>query len=300
MSKGKLFLATIFAVAIAGCSSGSSGPSTGYVSIALTDAPVDNVSAVVVEFTGISLKQAGGDAQRFDFDAPRTIDLLDLQDGVMVDLLPTTEVPAGEYEWARLWVNAEFDTVFDSWAMTPNGQVELRVPGGDNSGLKLVSGFTVTAGQSTNLVIDWDVRKSLSDPIGQPGYHLRPALRITDLAEYGTLEGTVADALVMADDCTNDLAMDTGNAVYVYQDEVQATLGDIGDPVLEPFVTAAVKQGDDGIYRYRVDYLPVGSYTPAFTCQASSDDPAVDDDIILTPVPSVVISDGQTTVANFE
>ena len=118
----------------------------------------------------------------------------------------------------RLAVNAEFDNVFDSYAMKSTGEeeeIELRVPGGSQSGLKLVSGFTVTEDQPTHLVIDWDLRKALTDPLGQPGYHLRPALRITDMALYGTLSGTVADALVMDASCTNDLVAHTGNAVYI-------------------------------------------------------------------------------------
>lgn len=54
--------------------------------------------------------------------------------------------------------------------------MELRAPGGSESGLKLVSGFTVTQDQATNIVVDWDLRKALTDPTGQPGMHLRPCV----------------------------------------------------------------------------------------------------------------------------
>ena len=293
-----LVLASI-TLAACGSSGGSDIDETGFLAIGITDAPVDDVSAVVVEFTGVTLKPSSGDEIVITFDAPKTFDLLTLTDGLTAELLHETEVPVGTYNWVRLAVNAEFDSVFDSWAMTPEGQVELRVPSGGNSGLKLVSGFTVTQNQSTNLVIDWDLRKALTDPLGQPGFHLRPALRVTDLASYGALTGTLAEALVTDESCTNDLALDTGNAVYLYNDVVNVP-ADIGDVVTEPFATATVSQNVDGVYVYEVNFLSVGKYTAAFTCQASDDDPAIDDDIVFSAPQTLMIDDGVTTVINFQ
>jgi hypothetical protein len=201
---------------------------TGFIAIGITDAPVDEVLEVNGQFTGVTLKPQSGDEISIVFDTPKDFDLLTLTNGMTAELLPETEVPAGPYDWMRLAVNAEFDNVFDSFAVLPTGQVELRVPSGSQSGLKLVSGFTVTQDRATNLVIDWDLRKALTDPPGQPGMHLRPALRVTDMASYGTLSGTVDEALVNADDCTNDLALDTGNAVYLFSSTTD-TAGDIGD-----------------------------------------------------------------------
>jgi hypothetical protein len=222
-----------------------------------------------------------------------------LTGGLTAELLSDTEVPAGGYNWVRLAVNAEFDNVYDSYAMTPTGQIELRVPSGSQNGLKLVSGFTVTENQSTHLVIDWDLRKALSDPIGQPGWHLRPALRVTDMALFGTLRGTVAEALVTDASCTNDLAAQTGNAVYIY-DGMTDTPGDIGDAENDPFTTATVTQDGAGAYTYEVNFLSVGEYTAAFTCQANDDVSDMDnDDIVFTAPQPFVIEDGVTTEINF-
>jgi hypothetical protein len=183
--------------------------------------------------------------------------------------------------------------------MTPTGQVELLVPSGNNSGLKLVSGFTVMQNQSTNLVIDWDLRQALSDPLGQPGFHLRPALRVTDLSAYGTLNGTVSDLLITDESCTNDPALGTGSAVYIYNGAIDVP-GDIGDAENEPFITATVSQNESGIYVFEVNFLSTGDYTAAFTCQASDDDPAVDDDIVFTPPQMFMIDDGMTRSIAFE
>ena len=292
---------------IAGCGGGSGGgqgpgptePATGILNIAITDAPVDEVSVVNVQFTGVTLKPASGDEIQIVFDAAKDFDLLTLTGGLTAELLSDTEVPAGGYNWVRLAVNAEFDNVFDSYAMKSTGEeIELRVPSGSQNGLKLVSGFTVTENQSTHLVIDWDLRKALSDPLGQPGYHLRPALRVTDMALFGTLSGSVAEALVTDASCTNDLVAQTGNAVYIYNGMTD-TPGDIGDAENDPFTIATVTQDGAGAYTYGVNFMSVGEYTAAFTCQANDDDSETDTGIVFSPPQSFVIEDGVTTEINF-
>ena len=305
MKVTRKLLAVVGAAAlIAGCGGGGGGsgttePATGLLSIAITDAPVDLVSVVNVQFTGVTLKPESGDEIQIGFDAPKNFDLLTLTGGLTAELLSDTEVPTGKYNWVRLAVNAEFDTVFDSYAMTSMGEeFELRVPSGSQNGLKLVSGFTVTEIQSTHLVIDWDLRKALSDPIGQPGWHLRPALRVTDMALFGTLNGTVAEALVTDARCSNDLVAQTGNAVYIYNGMTD-TPGDIADAVSDPFTTATVTQDETGAYTYEVNYLSVGDYTAAFTCQANDDISDTDDDIVFATPQAFVIEDGVTTEINF-
>ena len=291
-------LVSLAACGGSGSSGGSDGDRTGFLSIGITDAAVDDVSAVVVEFTGVTLKPSSGDDIVITFDSPKRFDLLTLTGGLTAELLQETELPVGTYNWVRLAVNADFDNVYDSWAMTPTGQVELRVPSGNNSGLKLVSGFTVTQNQSTNLVIDWDLRQALSDPQGQPGMHLRPALRVTDMAVYGTLTGTVTETLVTDESCTNDLALGTGNAVYLYNGVVEVP-GDIGDETTAPFTTTTVSQSESGAYVFEVNFLSVGEYTAAFTCQASDDDPLLDDDIAFSAPQTFMIEDGATKVIEF-
>lgn len=293
----KSVLIAIVALAMTSCGGGSSTPAdeaSGIVSIAISDAAVDNVSEVWVEFSGVTLKHQDGDEVAVSFDPPRSINLLELQDGKTEALLPDTRVAVGSYNWMRLAVNAEFDTVMDSYAVRDDGsQVELRVPSGSQTGLKLVSGFSVIQGNSTNLVVDWDLRKALSEPRGQPGMHLRPALRVTDMAAFGTLEGTVAEALTMADECGDDAS--AGNAVYLYEGEVNDPL-DIRGVETDPIVTASVR--DD--LTYKVSYLSPGQYTAAFTCQADLDDAEAEDDLVFSVVNTAVdIVDGETTVVDF-
>lgn len=298
MKQATVIVAALFA--LTACGGSSDSDAYGVLSIAITDAAVEDVSEVWVEFSGITLKPQSGDEIVFDFDTPKSINLLELQNGNTAELLPATRVPAGPYNWIRLAVNAEFDNVFDSYALRTDGsQVELRVPSGSQSGLKLVSGVTVTQDQSTNIVLDWDLRKALSSPQGQPGMHLRPALRVTDMAAFGTLQGNVDVTLLEDATCTNDLVEGTGSAVYVYEGDVAAP-DDIDGSASDPLVTATVAQGDNDLYGYQVNYLSIGQYTVALTCQASDDDPEVDDDIAFAEsITGVMIFDGEVTVVDF-
>lgn len=290
-----ILVAVILAVSACGGGGSPAEDATGLVSIAITDAAVDDVKEVVVEFHSVTLKPRNGDDIVVNFDPVKSINLLDLQDGKTEDLLPGTRVPVGPYSWMRLGVNAEFDNVMDSFARkNDDSQVELRVPSGSQSGLKLQSGFTVTQNNSTNMVIDWDLRQALTDPTGQPGMHLRPALRVTDMSSYGTLQGAVSEGLTMGSECGEDFTV--GNVAYVYAGDVPDPL-DIRNSTTDPVVTATV--GDD--LMYSVSYLSTGEYTAAFTCQADLDDPEVEDEIVFAVVEGmIVINDGETATVNFE
>lgn len=307
---GRKLTGTALAIGLlAGCGGGSSGGGSGSLTLAVTDGPVEGVDQVVVEFTGVTLKPRGGSAFDIVFDAPIQVDLKALNSGNTELLLDAETVPSGEYEWIRLDVNAEFDEVLDSYVIEEGGgQVELRVPSGENSGLKLVSGFTVVAGGEAAFVIDWNLREGLVQAPGQPGYKLQPALRITDMQEYGTIAGTVATALTTAEGCTSDPNTGEGNAVYIFSgagvlpDDFDGT-----DP--EPLATAEVRLNiGSGNHEYMATFLAPGTYTVAFTCMAGDDlvpddeNPGldVDDAIVFTAGVDATVTDGNTTPVDFE
>jgi hypothetical protein len=294
---------------VAGCGGSSSGGSSGALSLALTDGPVDGVGAVVVEFTGVTLKPQGGTAFDVPFDVPLAIDLKALHSGNSELVLDGEAVPAGEYEWVRLNVNADFDNVLDSYVTEEGGgQVELRVPSGDNSGLKLVSGFAIVAGGEASFVIDWNLRQGLVEAPGQQGYKLQPALRIIDMQEYGAIAGTVATSLVTAEACTSDPNTGEGNAVYIYAG-AGVTPDDIDGNDPEPLATAEVRlDNSSGNHEYVAPYLAPGAYTVAFTCMAGDDsvpdgdlpNQDTDDAIAFTAGIDATVTDGNTTTVNIE
>jgi hypothetical protein len=222
-------------------------------------------------------------------------------------LLEAQSVPAGSYNWIRLHVAAAEDgSIADAFVETRvGGMEELEIPSALQNGLRLVSGFTVLAGQHTQLVLDWDLKKALVYPGSGGAWKLRPALRITDLAVFGRIEGAVAPGLFGAgQNCNYDATLDSGNAVYAYEDVVSvegfvSVPDDIDGDSGDPYATAVVKfDADANEYRYAFEFMSVGGYTLAFTCQAANDSPDDDDTIDFTVLADTVrVLDDQTTQA---
>lgn len=239
------------------------------------DAAVDDVTEVNVQIAAIWLKPAGaGPAFQLPLtQTPLTVDLLAHGTDNAAVLVDEAVIAPGSYDWLVMDVNAEFDSVYDSYVKTNTGGMEeIRVPSGR---VRLVSGFEVEANQGVEFLFDWDLRTGLVDPPGQPGYFLKPAFRMIDVTEFGALQGTIAGATVMsaANDCNADsLAADfaVGNSVYVYAG-LNVEPDDIDGAAPEPVTTVDAVDGDnDGDYEYRTLLAP-GDYTIAFTCQAAND-----------------------------
>ncbi|WP_165797338.1 DUF4382 domain-containing protein [Solimonas fluminis] len=283
--------AVVLAAALAACGGGGGSGDTGTVNLGVTDAPVDSATAVVVEFSGVEAKPQGGRALSFDFPAPRQIDLLALQGGDSALLLEGVVLPAGPYEWLRLKVNAGREASDSYIDLDDGSRHALFIPSGNQSGLKLNGGFTVAADTTSNFTIDFDLRKSVHNPAGLDGdYILRPSLRIVDDSKVGTLAGTVGAESLAAENCTP--------AVYVYSG-AGVTPDDEGSAAAPLSSASLTLDAESGDYRYVVAYLPVGSYTVAFTCDAADDDPATEDVLAFSAPADAVIVAGQTTTVDF-
>ncbi len=281
-----------------GGSSSSSGPGTGQVSFAITDSPVANAKNVVVSFDGMEIQHANGERTNFTFDEVKTIDLLQLQGNEFDSLLNEATVTAGRYQWVRLSVLAERGNDQDSYIiLNDDSRFSLYVPGGAQSGLKINTPFDVEQDNSTFYTIDFDLAKSVNNPQGFPDYRLRPTLRLVKNEMVGSISGTVDPALVMDADCTNSEAQD--DVVYVYSGfDVMPDDIDAIEP--DPISTANVTLDPmDGMYKYTAGFIEQGDYTVAYTCQASKEDPEVDDMIEFVMPTNAPVVAGKTTVVNF-
>jgi len=315
---GTLFVATLLSACGGGGSNSNDPAATGMLTVGVSDAPVDNVAAICVEFEGASVKPAGGPAIDLDLEVAQDscTNLLDFTGFDRALLVDGATLPAGEYEWMRFDVDAicDGDVMTSSYVeLQDGGIVDLRVPSA--RGLQLSNGFVITADQATDFTIEWNMRMGLTDPVGQADcYKLKPSLRVVDDTEYGHITGTVSQPLLASEGplaCTSDPNTEAGNEVYVFTspDEVDDIDGD-GDP----YATAPVRfNTETAEYEYTVGYVEAGDYTVAFTCQGMDDvvpddenpppqgqpDPA-DNDILFTNGIGVMITAGETSTVNFE
>lgn len=265
----------------------SFGTDTNLVTLKITDAPVDEADNVWVEFTAVTFKSEEGEDHTFELDPAQRINLLALQGSESQALVENVEIPAGNYNQIRLSVNAEFDSVMDSYITINGTQHELFIPSGSQSGLKLNTPFTIAEGtvgmtvadENSVYTIDFDLRKSIVNPVGQPGYILKPVLRLVQNINTGTISGTVDSQLLVGPNCSDDPL--TGNSVYVFAGE-SITPDDIDGNEPDPVTTALVNFNEQsGLYSYEVGFLTAGDYTLALSCNADLDNIETDNNNVL-------------------
>jgi len=294
------------AVVLVGCGGSGSGSgetaTTGFLSLSVSDGPIGSAEKVCITFNEIELK-SGSETTVFtrdpEVDPPWKVNLLDYQGGNAAPLLMEKEVTAGNYEWMRLGIDAVrgsnggagdtggTDCDGDaSYIVMDGGSVHnLYVPSGANTGLKLVSGFTVPANDSPDFTAEFDLGKSITAPPGiEPDVEMRPVIRLVNNIEVGMLTGTVHDDLANADVCDDPW-------VHVFDDT------DTVEPNADDSIAMAmVKQPENGdgsmTWNYTVGFLLAGDYLAAFTCNGTDFEPAAGLEAPITA--------GVTTTVNFE
>jgi hypothetical protein len=293
---------------LVGCGGSSGEGATGALNIGLTDGPVDNAVAIYIQFTGLELKSAGGPAEIYPIDPDAcdvadaagncTIDIMKLQ-GTEYRTLFSKDLPVGDYQWLRLLVNAE-QNVVDSYVTVENEDESLMdcplwIPSGEETGLKIISGMTVTANGVSKYMLDFDARTSITAPPGLASlveqclqnYVLKPAIRIVDETEVGSIAGTIDPSVlntlnaqneeVLIDGCRDE---DTDGIVdhldiYVFEDfdaQNNPAIADDYDGQNDPITSAIARwNGTNSTYEYEVGYLLAGDYKLGLTCTADVD-----------------------------
>jgi hypothetical protein len=198
--------ASLVACGGGGGSSGSSPAPTptatlGTLTVALTDAPACGFDAVNVTVNKVRVNKSAsaGDTDAGWVDVAlspaRKIDLLKLTNGVL-DQLGTTSLEAGHYSQLRLVLDSNANGSANT--VLPTGgknEVALDTPSAAQSGIKLNGEFDVTAGQKTDIVLDFDACKSIVTK-GNGKYALKPVIRMVQMqssAKNG-ISGVVATA----------------------------------------------------------------------------------------------------------
>jgi hypothetical protein len=284
-----IVLASLAAAVVASACGGGGSSGMSSVQVSLTDTPVDGADQVVVSVSGMAFKPQGSGPEVVEDFTPRSIDLLQYQNGRTAILLQDTPMNAGRYQWLRLIIDAQ-PNVRDSYIVINGQECELNVPSGAQTGLKMIHPIDVPAAGSLALTVDFDLRQSVHAPPGQAsgacatGYVLRPTLRLVNDANVGAIDGTVSFAAGTG-------PLDCKPKVYLYEgavtpDDMEVTTAT--SPDVDPFAVVGVDIPDGSTSgTYRAAFIPAGSYTAAFTCDDDTDD---DESLAFVPPEGVPVT----------
>ncbi len=295
-----ILYAVLLSLGIVACGGGSGSQSTGTLEVGITDAPVDNAQAVVIHFTEATLHGPGGNTMVKVMDPVtdeegRSIDLMQLQGGMWTGLFDDV-VLAGNYSWIRLTLDLS-----KSYIQIDDQQHSLRCTSCENSDFRLNRSFKIDADGHLALMLDFDLRKSITLSNSGTEYHLRPTLRVIEADVSGDISGDI-DANLIA-----ELGGFSGCSVYAFTGN-DAELDDVYIPMNmsmpmpmgqnNPVSTAKVVFEND-VYSYMLSFLPAGDYTVALTCDADMDTADKDDVLEFSEHINVSVVAGETSTADF-
>jgi hypothetical protein len=180
---------------------GSDSSSTGTVQLAITDAVDRSFSEVVIAIKEVRAVPAEEETQNgeslpliVEYDPPLVVNVLDL--AYQQQFLGEAVLPAGHYSQLRLVLEVEPANYVVLEGETE--QIPIKTPSGQESGLKVVGPFTVTAGEATAVILDFDPAKTIVEAGVSGNWIFKPTgIRVVQsediLPNYGAIIGTVVE-----------------------------------------------------------------------------------------------------------
>jgi hypothetical protein len=202
------------------------------LNVSLTDGPTDGFRRVDIDVQAVEIHMSTqGWLQAAKPD--RVVNLLALTGGMTETLAAGQSIGAGQYEEMRLILGTRNSVTLADGTVAP-----LDVPSAFNSGVKMPLSFTVAAGTTKDVFIDFDALSSvhLKKTGGAGKYVLRPVVRAFDKIVTGSVSGTLLDK--------NGAPI--AGAIVTAQTESSA-----GDPSVQRLAIS----DKDG--KYQLDLLPV-------------------------------------------
>ncbi|MDO7850832.1 DUF4382 domain-containing protein [Hymenobacter convexus] len=176
---------------LAGCSkSDDSSAGMSKFEVRLTDAPGD-YKAVNLDVQQVQVHVSDDDKeegwQNLGLIRPGIYNVMDYTNGNSA-LLTSADFPAGKISQIRLILGNNNTLTLRDGTVVP-----LKTPSGQTSGLKLKIDAVLVRDVTYQLVLDFDVAKSIVAK-GNGGYNLKPVIRTVTTAVAGGIRGVVTPA----------------------------------------------------------------------------------------------------------
>jgi hypothetical protein len=153
----------------------ASAAGNGAVRIHLTDAPANYLEVNVdIKQVRIHISDDSSSANGW-INLPTNAgiyNLLDLQNGIDTTIVDSTVVPSGKVSQIRFVLGP------NSSVMTSDSVLhDLKVPSGEQSGLKINVHRDIPGGKTLNVVLDFDAEKSVHEK-GNGNFSMKPVIKI--------------------------------------------------------------------------------------------------------------------------
>ena len=197
-----IILASILLISCGGSGSNTSA-AIGTLELGLTDASTGDYQAIYITIAEVQVKKQNEAESGWEtiITPAQTHNLLELVNGVIASL-GVGELEAGRYGQMRLILDDQPDDTKNILANPhpyanylidrENSEIELKVPSGYQSGIKIVKGFTIVSAQATELILDFDAAKSVVQAGKSGKWLLKPTIKVLETVE-NSVSGIVDD-----------------------------------------------------------------------------------------------------------
>lgn len=146
----------------------------GQMTVKMTDAPADYLE-VNVDVIGIQVHHESSGWVTLPVNAG-IYNLLDLQNNVTMALATNVQLPVGKISQIRLILGSNNSLV------TVQDTFDLKVPSGEESGLKINLHETIQPHSIMEIVLDFDAATSVVES-GVGRYHLKPVIKVKSVTQ---------------------------------------------------------------------------------------------------------------------
>jgi len=282
-----VMLSLVLGFFLTGCGGGGGGSSSssstsGTLQVSLTDASTDAYQAVYVTVARVDVHLGDGEDDDESLwetvaEPNTTYNLLELVNGVR-ETLGIARLEAGHYTQMRLIIGLTADSglnilshahPFANYLIDEEGnEIELRVPSGPQTGLKIVNGFNINAAQTTELILDFDAMRSVVKAGNSGQYLLKPTIKVLTTVDNAIVAGTVMDVPPETDPPTDPIPLE-GALVTAQTSDPGAP--DVKDQVIIESGTVAEANGEYALFLTPADYNLVATQSGYFpSCFAIS------------------------------